>query len=626
MEQNDKINNKKSKVLLVITVIVFAAFVIGAAYAYLNAAVDGPKKTPAKITARTIDSLMLSIRDSNDKLQGTDGFKPLSVVVNQDTLSKTSSDTLDYVIATAELTPSNKLDHSITKEYYLNIVIENNTFIYSTEGNKPELLLRVSKKSTGDADFIPIESLPDGTHVVTVTDKIKGDITGFDITTKTGIISVANPETIIAKTDASGVEHSHKDEWKIELIFINYNESQNGNAGKKFKSNIVFGTEAIGAIPIYNDITQGEDSIKVIAPKNLSNGTPIINYTYKIKDLFLNGDYETKESSTPGSNEYIYTNILSGRDYGILVEGTDGNITETVFKTRVSTVNHNLANYIMNCIHTVRSGPGLYHHDGSFKNGEYVLDANDGSYRYSGSNPNNYVCLGECDSINSNRYRIIGVIDGKVKLIKDTPLNVAGSVSVPWDTTGGQYGSNNWNKPAEINKYLNEDADGFYQNLPVNYKDKIASVTWYLGGPDEENHTAKQFYNDEHNSEKVYNGNAFTWTGYVGLMYASDYMYAVPKEMWTLYGYYSDYNAYDMGASNDFRSAVNDDWIYIKDMNQWSITPSSVNDSLAFHVFNDGSVRYVFASYGYLVRPVFNLKSNVMYSSGNGTYELPFII
>ena len=59
----------------------------------------------------------------------------------------------------------------------------------------------------------------------------------------------------------------------------------------------------------------------------------------------------------------------------------------------------------------------IYHHDGSLTNG-----INDGSYRYAGGSKGtkNYVCFGSIEEKCSedNLYRIIGVFDGQVKLIK----------------------------------------------------------------------------------------------------------------------------------------------------------------------------------------------------------------
>ena len=66
--------------------------------------------------------------------------------------------------------------------------------------------------------------------------------------------------------------------------------------------------------------------------------------------------------------------------------------------------------------------PALLHHDANLENG-----AKDDSYRYTGANPNNYICFGsDADTCPStNLYRIIGVYGDQVKLIKATNATTA---------------------------------------------------------------------------------------------------------------------------------------------------------------------------------------------------------
>ena len=73
-----------------------------------------------------------------------------------------------------------------------------------------------------------------------------------------------------------------------------------------------------------------------------------------------------------------------------------------------------LADYITG-LYTTDGENGLYYHDADLANG-----AQDNSYRYSGANPNNYVCFGSDEETCpiDNLYRIIGVFGDEVKLIK----------------------------------------------------------------------------------------------------------------------------------------------------------------------------------------------------------------
>ena len=81
-----------------------------------------------------------------------------------------------------------------------------------------------------------------------------------------------------------------------------------------------------------------------------------------------------------------------------------------------------LADYIINNVYVEDGVNGLYYHDGQGTYTNADQEAGDNSYRYSGANPNNYICFGSnvtpCPE--ENLYRIIGVFDGKVKVIKST--------------------------------------------------------------------------------------------------------------------------------------------------------------------------------------------------------------
>ena len=84
-----------------------------------------------------------------------------------------------------------------------------------------------------------------------------------------------------------------------------------------------------------------------------------------------------------------------------------------------------LADYITSQ-YTTDGANGLYLHDADLTNG-----ANDNSYRYAGANPNNYVCFGsdEATCPADNLYRVIGVFNSQVKLIKNSSIG-----NYAWDS------------------------------------------------------------------------------------------------------------------------------------------------------------------------------------------------
>ena len=285
----------------------------------------------------------------------------------------------------------------------------------------------------------------------------------------------------------------------------------------------------------------------------------------------------------------------------------------------------------------------LYHHDLSLLTG-----AGDNSYRYAGANPNNYVCFGSDDATcpSENLYRIIGVIDGKVKLI-----HANGATTDMLGTDGGYYntasgagmptysykgsgdltkiGSYKWNKTRDntwststtntIN--LNTNYLTYLDSKNTKWKTMIDDTTWYVGGMTYSNgyySNAKTAYNYEVGANK---DTSTTVTSKIGLMYVSDYYYAASEDYWTLPGYNS------AGTSYDYRNATNDNWLHTG-LNEWTISRGSDVSFLAFVVVVLGYVYDydVDMSTGNVLRPSFSLSSSIKFTSGEGTAVNPIRI
>ena len=161
---------------------------------------------------------------------------------------------------------------------------------------------------------------------------------------------------------------------------------------------------------------------------------------------------------------------------------------------------------------------GLYYHDADLENG-----AQDNSYRYSGANPNNYVCFGatgvDCQNP-ENQYRIIGVFNNQVKLIKATSIG-----SYEWDSGN----SNIWNASTKPDIYTTLNTT-YLNNLGSTWNSLIASHTWQVGGMDwSSTNTAKQYYDLEVGTGQ----SGYEESMKIGLMYVSDYGYAADSSKWT---------------------------------------------------------------------------------------------
>ena len=256
-----------------------------------------------------------------------------------------------------------------------------------------------------------------------------------------------------------------------------------------------------------------------------------------------------------------------------------------------------LALYIMNTVEKVYDGDGLYLHNNVWDNG-----ANDGNYRYAGKNPNNYVCFGSnsnpCPA--DNQYRIIGVFDGKVKLIKNGFIS-----NKNWDNNNNF----NWDRPSTLNKFLNNKNNGFLSTLGAN-ADKIALVNWESGGVDNANHTPLEIFTLE---KKQFTSNSYK----IGLMSVSDYGFAALPGTW---GYIVGNSALGYNSK-----ATDNDWLFSLSGNIFTITKSNGSPNV-FIIDNEGSINGVPAKSQRKIRPVFYLNTDVSFSTGDGTKEKPFVI
>ena len=259
-----------------------------------------------------------------------------------------------------------------------------------------------------------------------------------------------------------------------------------------------------------------------------------------------------------------------------------------------------LAECITTQIYTGIDGENdLYYHDTNLAN-----SAADNSYRYAGANPNNYVCFGSDAATcpEDNLYRIIGVFDNVVKLIKSTSYG-----SYAWDSNV----SNIWSS-STIRSTLNET---YYNTLSVAWQNKIATHIWKVGGGDY-NYLIYSNAPTAYNYEVGSNSSSTTDSMKIGLMYVSDYYYGATNTYWTYLGYSNN------GASYDYRAAKSTNWLYLGDY-EWTVSRLSSTTGVAFSVDSTGYVGHNGVTISYAVRPVFYLTSSTAYVSGSGTYDDP---
>ncbi len=280
-----------------------------------------------------------------------------------------------------------------------------------------------------------------------------------------------------------------------------------------------------------------------------------------------------------------------------------------------------------------------------------------GNIRYYGANPDNYVYF-NCSNYNNptastcELWRIIGVFDGKVKLIRSSQIG-----TYSWDnrntSTGAEtaYGKNDWSS-ATLMTLLNPGYSLMKNNLKVETglyynaksgtcfsgqnnattscsftstgikndttRNMISQTKYYLGGWNSNALYPNQIYGYERGTT-VYSGRPTSWTGKIALPYPSDYVYATdlvkcPNKQLINY--------------NDSTCASNN-WLkpIIAPNNGWLLTPYSGSANHAWSVLSSGSVSYGLGAYlTYGVAPVLYLNPDTIITKGEGTKDKPYKI
>ncbi|MEF2663240.1 MAG: hypothetical protein U0M92_02845 [Bacilli bacterium] len=256
---------------------------------------------------------------------------------------------------------------------------------------------------------------------------------------------------------------------------------------------------------------------------------------------------------------------------------------------------------------------------------------NENGYRYEGKNPNNYIWF------NNEYWRIIGVFDSAshgqsnknlVKIIRDDVLD-----GLVWDKSN----TNDWTA-SSLKSLLNgayykaqdgtssgycygysttvtANCDYTKKGIQSGYRGMIANVTWHLGGYSSTSATSSAFYGYERGT-KVYSGRPTSTTGYIGLMYPSDYGYSVLSSSCT--------RTTNLGSYGS-ATCAGQSWLYGKGY-EWTLTPISSDSNKVFYLYSYGYVRNNPAYEGYGSRPVLYLDASVYKIDGDGSLNNPYIV
>ena len=231
-------------------------------------------------------------------------------------------------------------------------------------------------------------------------------------------------------------------------------------------------------------------------------------------------------------------------------------------------------------------------------NSDELYKDDKGNIRYYGANPNNYI------SFNNELWRIIGVIDGKIKIIRNESIG-----EMQWN---GLQIRNDWAN-SSLKKYLNQD---YYNSIDEAYKKMISEETFYAGAPIDGEYsdaTASKFYHDE-KVKRGYTYQTLSIMQNIGLISPSDYGYAAGESCLSTALY-----DYDGGCKNS-------NYLF-SGYDEWTQSAFVSATSSAFILSKKGAIYgREEVNYSNNVRPVLYLSSELQITGGNGSQSNPFVI
>ena len=247
---------------------------------------------------------------------------------------------------------------------------------------------------------------------------------------------------------------------------------------------------------------------------------------------------------------------------------------------------------------------------------------NENGYRYEGSNPNNYIQMEKTDGT-TETWRIIGLFPDGANGEDVIRVRKVGYEIVIYDSNN----KNHWPNTTLYTTLSSTYSLTNYKNT-VNYK-------MYLGGASgTSSYISADFYDMERmlnskgaagkTSQDSYSS-ATIFIGSVGLMYPSDYGYAVLASDCA--------RTIELRKYNQTKTCINNNWLYQGSSTfQWLISPNSSTDSYVLCVDKFGYISdsyytgdSIFSSDDNSFSPVMALRSDVVVT-GSGTQSEPYVM
>ena len=399
-------------------------------------------------------------------------------------------------------------------------------------------------------------------------------------------------------------------------------------------SNLQIGTVVSNDYSVTGTIEPNQSAQIIVSIRN--RGTGVAKVTVGISasdgDIVVSDGITTLPSNPlpPYLNDYITSLYTSNKDDGTVTN----NSIEYKYASSVNLMNDRL--------------------------GGTTEDLDGGNIRYYGASPNNYIDIGDRDSNDiAVLYRIVGVFDNKVKVVRNESIG-----NYSWDTSSSDVnegkGINEWSQ-ADLMKHLNpgynnnKDKDNEGNTITVNNslwwnggngicynasnnasttcdstniglsnnaKAIISSTKWYIDGWTTTNVYPNQAYIAEKSNNVIENpvdniARTTVWFGKIGLISGSDYGYSTDLALCS-----------ELIRNYNNSNCLSNSWLSNNSEYIWTITSKYNADSerLVYYIKSDGSYGAAAAADNYSIKPTFYLIENTVLESGTGTSNDPFVV
>ncbi len=617
-----KENKRQTLTLSIIAIITLLLVVVGATYAFFASQNTGKQDVNINAESGTTDVLSFSLNDkdvTSDQVQDEENDKSdIMITANMDNFNEGNISVGDGVTGTATLIANNATNNA-KDNYYVYLNIAKNELRYTNFKNEAGEILEGKEE---DGKIVA----PDSTHTTKVPELI---------------LTVTQPDDKGELTQIDGLE---------------YKTDVDGHGLNGFDI-----TEATGLIPIAKnyEITATGDTPTVKATQE-----------WEIKVTLVNLDSnQNKNTGKEFSGKLILQKDVIPTNLADVCDSNEksGDCIKELYEQSEYSLSH-----------------VIYHNNTALAESQIpnaTLNANDNSYRYSGSSEEvkNYVCLdgttteNECSS-DADLYRIIGFFPNEsgeyeMKLIKydyatkdelgdnstaeggayydnysssknnykgNNAANIAGYY---WNYTNGEDSSNMWQKSNLNQINLNQFYLSYITTKVSNLGSHITEHDWTTGGfPDSSSYSssynAQQVYNKELGEEKLQAGanNCYDDDYNAGTRACKDEDLTYPDEIGLMYlsdyGYAAYPNAWnqtvDSSSGYGSEAVKTNNWMYMG-LFDWTVSRNSDIGDSAWRVDFMGYANNFSVSINhYGVRPVFYLDSSTKIDSGDGSKTNPF--